>query len=164
MSSLSTHTSFFGKRHPISISRLMSGMIVEFSYSKIKNGVSVNSRYVVMIVDPKFKRPQDKEYFTHAISLDVAPRAAIVEVAYKSGITDVGGELQSKRVCAEHVLVEGTSRDFYQEYVSQLISGQGKGSYRTFKTLRINSIQLIDYIFPDYIDYYDPITGELDKK
>ena len=156
MSNLSTHTSFFGKRTPIPMSRLEPGMIVEFSYSKIKKGAPINSRYAVMIVDPRLRRPQDKEDHTHAISLEVAPRAAIVEIAYRSGITDVSGDLQTKRVCAEHLLVEGTTREFYQEHIIKLIAGQGKGSYRTFKTLRITNIQLIDYIFPDYIEYHDP--------
>ena len=121
MSSLSTHLSFFGKRHSIPLSKLEAGMIVEFSYSKIKKGVPVKSRYTVLIVDPRFRRPQDKEDFTHAISLEVAPRAALLDIATLSGITDVSGDLQTKRVCAEHLLVEGTSREFYQEHIIKLI-------------------------------------------
>ena len=58
-------------------------------------------------------------------------------------------------VYADKLLVEGSSREFYQSTVAGLISGQGKGSYRTFKTLKIQGIYLIDYSFPDSINYID---------
>ena len=170
MSSLSTHRNFFGKRWIIGISELQPGMIVEFSYRKAakqrKTGptdITTTSRYTVMIVDPRFRRIQDKEDFTHAINLDVAPRAAILDIARRTGSTIANSQLQARKVDAEKLLVEGQPRQFYQNAIIQLITGQGKGSYRTFKTQRIQGIQLIDYRFPDSIDYYDPNELEDDE-
>tara|TARA_R110001592_G_scaffold110799_1_gene307456 strand:+ start:69 stop:563 length:495 start_codon:yes stop_codon:yes gene_type:complete len=156
MSKLSTHISFFGKRYPITINDLLPGMIVEFTYRKTSLGKPETKRYTVMIVDPKFKRPQDREDFTHAVNLDAAPRAALLDIARRTGATMANSNLQARMVYADKLLVEGQPRQFYQNSISQLISSQGKGSYRTFKTLKIQGIQLIDYSFPKSIDYYDP--------
>ena len=112
-----------------------------------------------MVVDPSFKRPQDKEFFTHAINLDVAPRAAILDIAREAGSTRANSKLEARKVDAEKLLVEGQPRQFYQQTVADLITGKGKGSYRTFKTLKIQSMQIIDYRFPDDIDFFD--TTEL---
>ena len=155
MSSLATHRSFFGSKYNISISDLQPGMIVEFTYHKDSVGKPETKRYTVMVVDPKFKRPQDKENFTHAINLDIAPRAAIIDLAKKTGSTRANGKLEVRKVNAEKLLVEGQPRQFYQSSIANLVSGKGKGSYRTFKTLRIQSLQIIDYKFPDDIDFYD---------
>jgi len=159
MSRLSTHRSFFGKRYPISRNDLQPGMIVEFTYTKDSVGKPTTKRYTVMIVDPSFKRPQDRENFTHAINLDIAPRAAILDIAKKAGSTRANSKLEARKVDAEKLLVEGQPRQFYQQTVADLIKGQGKGSYRTFKTLKIQSLQIIDYKFPDSIVFYD--TDEL---
>ena len=85
MSNIASHKSFFGKRYPISAKELQSGMIVEFSYRKTSVGKPETKRYTVMIVDPSYKRSQDKEPFTHAINLDIAPRAAILDLARTTG-------------------------------------------------------------------------------
>ena len=159
MSKLSTHRSFFGRKYPISRNELQPGMIVEFSYTKDSSGKSETKRYTVMVVDPSFKRPQDKEFFTHAINLDVAPRAAILDIAREAGSTRANSKLEARKVDAEKLLVEGQPRQFYQQTVADLITGKGKGSYRTFKTLKIQSMQIIDYRFPDDIDFFD--TTEL---
>ena len=159
MSKLSTHRSFFGKRYPITKNELKPGMIVEFSYTKDSVGKPETKRYTVMIVDPSFKRPRDKENFTHAINLDVAPRAAILDIAKRAGSTLANSTLEVRKVDAEKLLVEGKPRQFYQQTIADLIQGKGKGSYRTFKTLKIQSLQIIDYRFPDDIIFYD--TEEL---
>mgnify|MGYP001303694626 FL=1 len=159
MSKLSSHRSFFGNRYSIAVSDLQSGMIVDFSYRKTSS--KETKRYTVMIVDPAYKRVQDKENFTHAINLDIAPRAAILDIARRTGATMANSRLEANMVYADKLLVEGQPREFFQSNIADLISGQGKGSYRTFKTLKIQGIQLIDYTFPDSIDYYDP--SELDE-
>ena len=155
MSKLSTHRSFFGSRYGIALSDLQPGMIVEFRYRKDSVGKPETKQYIVMIVDPMFKRPQDKENFTHAINLDIAPRAAILDIAKQTGSTRANSKLEARKVDAEKLLVEGRPRQFYQSTIANLVSGKGKGSYRTFKTLRIQSIQLIDYRFPDSVEFYD---------
>jgi len=161
MTKISTHISFLGSRYPISIGDLQPGMIVEFSYRKTSVGRPETKKYIVMVVDPRHRRIQDKEDFTHAINLDVAPRTAILDIARRTGATMANSNLEARMVYADKLLVEGQPRQFYQNSVAQLISGQGKGSYRTFKTLKIQGISLIDYTFPDSIDYYDP--SELDE-
>ena len=159
MSKLSTHRSFFGSRYTITLNDLQPGMIVEFSYRKDSIGKPETKLYTVMIVDPKFKRPQDKENFTHAINLDIAPRAAILDIARQTGSTRANSKLEARKVDADKLLVEGKPRQFYQSTIANLVSGKGKGSYRTFKTLRIQSLRLIDYKFPDSIEFFD--TDEL---
>ena len=165
MSRLSTHRPFFGKRYPISIADLQPGMIVEFSYRKIvkqkgpygRKDITQSKRYTVMIVDPAFKRAQDKQEYTHAINLEVAPRTAILDIARRSGATMANSQLEARMVFADKLIVEGTPRNFY------LISGQGKGSYRTFKTDKIMGVQLIDYNFPESIEWYPPEELEDDE-
>tara|TARA_R110000851_G_scaffold296961_2_gene452163 strand:+ start:2701 stop:3195 length:495 start_codon:yes stop_codon:yes gene_type:complete len=156
MSRLSTHISFFGSRYAITVNDLQPGMVVEFMYRKTSVGKPETKRYTAMIVDPKYRRPQDKEDFTHAINLDVAPRVAILDIARRTGATMANSNLEARMVYADKLLVEGGSRQFYQNSISQLISGNGKGSYRTFKTIKILQIQLIDYTFPNSIKFYDP--------
>ena len=156
MSKLTTHISFFGDRYPISVNDLLPGMIVQFTYKKEVNKKTVTKLYNVMIVDPRFRRVQDTQDFTHAINLEFAGRDAILDVARRTGATMANSYLQARRVYADKLLVEGQPRQFYQDTISQLISGKAKGSYRTFKTLRIMGVVLIDYIFPDTIDYIDP--------
>jgi len=117
MSKLSSHRSFFGKRYPISKNELQPGMIVEFTYTKDSVGKPTTKRYTVMIVDPSFKRPQDRENFTHAINLDIAPRAAILDIARKAGSTRANSKLEARKVDAEKLLVEGKPRQFYQQTV-----------------------------------------------
>jgi len=155
MTKLSTHRSFFGNKFPISVNDLQPGMVVDFSYRKTSVGRPETKRYIVMIVDPRFRRPKDKEDFTHAINLDFAPRASILEIARRTGCTTANGNLEARRIYADKLIVEGQPREFYQEQISNLISGQAKGSYRTFKTLKIQGVQLIDYIFPDSIEYFE---------
>lgn len=155
MTKLATHRAFFGNRYPISMIDLQAGMVVEFSYRKDSVGKPETKRYIVMIVDPKYKRLQDKEPFTHAINLDIASRTALLDIARRTGATMANSTLEARMVRADKLIVEGTSRDFYQKTISNLISGNGKGSYRTFKTAKIQSMQLIDYIFPKSIDHYD---------
>ena len=156
MSKLSTHRSFLGNKYPISVSELTPGMVVEFSYRKTSVGKPETKMYTVMIVDPRFRRSKDKEDFTHAINLDFCPRASILEIARRTGCTAANGNLQVRQINAEKLIVEGQPREFYQEQIIRLISQAGKGSYRTFKTLKIQGIKLVDYIFPDSIEYYDP--------
>ena len=155
MSNIASHKSFFGKRYPISAKELQSGMIVEFSYRKTSVGKPETMRYTVMIVDPSYKRSQDKEPFTHAINLDIAPRAAILDLARTTGATMANSTLEARMVYADKLLVEGQPREFYQTSIANLISGKGKSSYRTFKTVKLQGIQLIDYKFPDSIDYIE---------
>ena len=156
MSKLSTHRAFFGSKFSISPIDLEPGMIVEFSYTKKSKKKAETKRYIVMIVDPAYKRPQDKEEFTHALNLEFAPRTAILELAKQTGCTLSNSNLLARKVFAEKLIVEGTSRQFYQNKISEIISGQGKGSYRTFKTNKLFNIQLIDYIFPRSIEYFEP--------
>ena len=139
---------------------MQPGMIVSFTYTKDSRGKVETKRYHVMVVDPSFKRPgRDKEHFTHAVNLDIAPRGAILDIARSTGSTLANSKLEARKVDAEKLLVEGQPRQFYQQTVADLITGQGKGSYRTFKTQKIQAIQLIDYTFPDEIDFFD--TTEL---
>ena len=63
--------------------------------------------------------------------------------------------LEARMVYADKLLVEGQPREFYQTSIANLISGKGKSSYRTFKTVKLQGIQLIDYKFPDSIDYIE---------
>tara|TARA_R110000744_G_scaffold193849_2_gene312657 strand:- start:497 stop:991 length:495 start_codon:yes stop_codon:yes gene_type:complete len=161
MSNLASHKPHMGESYPIGITDLQPGMIVEFSYRKDSVGAPAVKRYTVMVVDPKFKRPQDKEYFTHAINLDIASRNVILELAKKTGSTVANSNLQYRKVYAEKLIVEGQPRQFYQKTISGLITGSGKGSYRTFKTLKIQNLILYNYQFPENINHYDPT--ELDE-
>ncbi len=142
-----------GKKFPISSAELQPGMVVEFSYRKDSVGKPETKNYTVMIVDPSFKRPQDKEPFTHAVNLAIAPRAALIAIAKKTGTTIANGNLKARRIDAEKLIVEGQPRQFYQSTISNLIKGSGKGSYRTFKTKRLQGISLIDYTFPSDIQF-----------
>ena len=164
MSKLSTHTSFFGNRYPVSVNDLAPGMIVQFSYRKGVGNKTQTKNYTVMIVDPRFRRVQDKEDYTHAISLEYASRDAILDIARKTGATMANSYLEARKVYVDKLLVEGQPREFYQESVSSLIAGKGKGSYRTFKTLRIQGVQLIDYIFPKSIDHYDAEASDGERR
>lgn len=161
MSSIASHIAFFGHRYPISKTDLQPGMIVEFTYRKDSVGTPQVKKYTVMIVDPSFKRARDKEYFTHAVNLEFANRSQIIGIAKKTGATIANSTLQARKVNAEKLIVEGAPREFYQQSISGLLTGAAKSSYRTFKTERLQSIQLIDYKFPENIDYYDP--EELDE-
>jgi len=156
MSKLSTHMPFIGKKFSISIDELEPGMIVDFGYQKDSVGAPENKKYTVMIVDPSFKRPQDKENFTHALNLDVASRASILEIAKTTGSTLANSNLLARKVNAEKLIVEGQPRQFYQQSISKLLTGGGKGSYRTFKTSRLKGIHLIDYTFPQEVVYISP--------
>jgi|TARA_R110001592_G_scaffold352183_2_gene649814 hypothetical protein len=155
MNRLGTHTPFFANRFSINISDLKAGMIVDFRYTKTSVGKPETKRYTVMIVDPSYKRSQDKEPFTHAINLDIASRNDILSIARTTGATMANSTLEARMVYADKLLVEGAPREFYQSSIANLITGQGKGSYRTFKTSKLQSIQLIDYTFPDSIDYIE---------
>jgi len=149
-----------GERYPISVNDLQPGMIVDFNYRKDSVGQPSVNKYTVMIVDPSFKRPQDKEPFTHAINLDIAPRSAIVEIAKRTGSTIANHSLPARKVFAEKLIVEGQPRQFYQATISNLIKGSGKGSYRTFKTQRIQGLILYNYKFPADVDHFN--QDELD--
>jgi len=161
MSSLTTHRAHMAGSYPIGVSDLQPGMIVEFTYKKDSVGSPEVKRYTVMVVDPKFKRTQDKEDFTHAINLDVAPRSAIIELAKRTGSTIANSDLQYRKVFAEKLIVEGQPRQFYQKAIAGLIQGSGKNSYRTFKTKRIQNLKLYNYLFPENINHFDP--SELDE-
>lgn len=146
---------------PIGVDQLQPGMIIQFLYRKDSVGKPETKQYTTMIVDPKFKRPQDKEHFTHALNLEVASHNTIVEIARQTGSTIANSELQFRKVFAEKLIVEGKPREFYQKSIADLLQGPAKGSYRTFKTSRIRSIKLYNYLFPEDINYYDP--EELDE-
>ena len=156
MSKLSTHKSFFLNRYPLSINDVQPGMIIEFSYRKTSVGKPETKRYTVMVVDPSYKRVKDKEPFTHAINLEIASRNDLLDIARSTGATMANSILEARRVYADKLLVEGVPREFYQNTIVNLITGPGKGSYRTFKTGKIQNLQLIDYSFPDDIEYFDP--------
>ena len=155
MSKLASHRAFFGNKYPISINNLQPGMIVEFSYRKTSVGKPETKRYTVMVVDPSYKRVKDKEPFTHAINLDVASRNVLLDIARQTRATMANSALEARRVYADKLLTEGQPREFYQSTIADMIKGDGKGSYRTFKTSEIRGLTLIDYIFPDNIEYFD---------
>tara|TARA_B100001564_G_C20351188_1_gene539009 strand:+ start:142 stop:636 length:495 start_codon:yes stop_codon:yes gene_type:complete len=161
MNNIVSHRPHMDGSYPLGVNDLQPGMIVEFTYKKDSVGQPTVKRYTVMIVDPRFRRPQDKEDFTHAINLDIAPRNAIVELAKKTGSTIANSNLQYRKVFAEKLIVEGEPRQFYQKTIAGLIQGSGKGSYRTFKTQRIQNLVLYNYLFPEHINHYDP--SELDE-
>lgn len=163
MSNLTSHNAFINGSYPIPVNDLQPGMIVTFTYRKDSVGQPVVKRYTVMIVDPRFRRVQDTEDFTHAINLEIAPRTAIIELAKKTGSTIANSNLQYRKVFAEKLIVEGQPRQFYQKSIANLIKGSGKGSYRTFKTKRIQSLILHDYLFPDYITHYAPSELDTDE-
>ena len=94
MSSIVSHKPHMGGSYPIPLNDLQPGMVVEFTYRKDSVGQPEVKRYTVMIVDPQFRRPQDKEDFTHAINLEVAPRSIIVELAKQTGSTFANSNLQ----------------------------------------------------------------------
>tara|TARA_R100000030_G_scaffold93383_1_gene79475 strand:+ start:81 stop:569 length:489 start_codon:yes stop_codon:yes gene_type:complete len=156
MSKIATHRSFFGNRYPISINDLQPGMFVEFSYKKTSVGTPETKKYTVMIVDPSYKRVRDKEPFTHAVNLDIASRNVILDIARRTGSTLANSNMLARRIYADKLLTEGQPREFYQSSIADMIKTQGKGSYRTFKTGKIQGLVLIDYIFPDNIEYLDP--------
>jgi len=145
-----------GSKYSITINDLVPGMIVEFSYKKDSVGPPEIKQYTVMIVDPTFRRPQDIEAMTHAINLDVAPRSALLEIARKTGTTIANSNLQARRVLAEKIVGAGAPRQFYQSAIAGMLRGPGKGSYRTYKTARIKGLKLIDYKFPQEIDFTNP--------
>ena len=161
MSKLTTHISFFGKRYPVTINDLTPGMMVQFSYAKKVGKNTQNKVYTVMIVDPRFRRPQDKEDYTHAVSLEFASRDAILDIARTTGATMANSSLEVRKVYVDKLIVEGQPRQFYQKVIADLIQGSGKNSYRTFKTKRIQNLKLYNYLFPENINHFDP--SELDE-
>jgi len=164
MSNIVSHKPHMGASYPITLNDLLPGMIVEFTYRKDSVGQPEVKRYTVMIVDPQFRRPQDKEDFTHAINLAIAPRSAIVKLAKQTGSTYANSNLLYRQVYAEKLIVEGQPRQFYQKAIAGLIKGPGKNSYRTFKTRRIQNLVLYNYGFPEYITHTDPANLSDDKQ
>jgi len=164
MSNLTSHKPHMAGSWPITLNDLQPGMVVEFSYRKDSVGQPQVKKYTVMIVDPKFRRPQDKEDFTHAINLEVAPRVVLIELAKTTGSTLANSNLEARQVYAEKLIVEGQPRQFYQKTIAGLIKGSGKGSYRTFKTRRIQNLILYNYRFPEYIQHYNPSELDNDEK
>ena len=106
---------------------LTKGMIVRMRYKKL-DGKS--KEYWVLILQPRWKGPTDKNYLIHALNLDVLPTADLFRLAEETGVIGSRSLLANRRLDIDKLQLDMSSRRFYNSNLKNVkILGS---AYRTY--------------------------------
>ena len=126
----------------INLNALTKGMIVRMRYKKL-DGKS--KEYWVLILQPRWKGPTDKNYLIHALNLDVLPTAELFRLAEETGVIGSRSLWANRRLDIDKLQLDMSSRRFYN---SNLKNAKILGSaYRTYLFNNVVSVRICDYDF-----------------
>ena len=126
----------------INTNALTKGMIIRMRYKKL-DGKS--KEYWVLILQPRWKGPTDKNYLIHALNLDVLPTAELFKLAEEIGVIGSKSLWADRRLDIEKLQLDMSSRRFYN---TNLKNAKILGSaYRTYLVNNVVSVRVCDYDF-----------------
>ena len=126
----------------INTNALTKGMIVRMRYKQL-DGKS--KEYWVLILQPKWRGPGDKNYLIHALNLDALPTSELIKLAEETGVIGSKSLWVNRRLDIEKLQLDMSSRQFYN---SNLKNAKLLGSaYRTYLFDNVVSIRVCDYNF-----------------
>ena len=121
---------------------LTKGMVVRMRYKKL-DGKS--KEYWVLILQPRWKGPGDKNYLVHALNLDMIPVTEFYRLAEETGVVGSRSLWTNKRLDIDKLQLDMSSRRFYNSNLKNVkILGS---SYRTYLFDNVVSIRVCDYDF-----------------
>ena len=104
-----------------------------------------SKEYWVLILQPRWKGPTDKNYLIHALNLDVLPTAELFKLAEETGVIGSKSLWADRRLDIEKLQLDMSSRRFYN---ANLKNAKILGSaYRTYLVNNVVSVRVCDYDF-----------------
>ena len=129
---------------------LTKGMIVRMRYKKL-DGKS--KEYWVLILQPRWKGPTDKNYLIHALNLDVLPTAELFRLAEETGVIGSRSLWTNRHLDIDKLKLDMSSRRFYNSNLKNVkILGS---AYRTYLFDNVVSVRVCDY---DYGSSFEDIV------
>ena len=142
MAYLSQHIGNILQEAPLNTPALTKGMIVRMRYKKL-DGKS--KEYWVLILQPRYKGPSDKNYLIHALNLDVLPTTELFKLAEETGIVGSRSLWLNRRLDIDKLQLDMSSRRFYNSNLKNIkILGS---AYRTYLFDNVVSVRVCDYDF-----------------
>ena len=150
MAYLSQHIRNVLQEAAINIIALTKGMIVRMRYKKL-DGKS--KEYWVLILQPRWKGPTDKNYLIHALNLDVLPTAELFRLAEETGVIGSRSLWTNRHLDIDKLKLDMSSRRFYNSNLKNVkILGS---AYRTYLFDNVVSVRVCDY---DYGSSFEDIV------
>lgn len=149
------------RRIPYNIKKAQKGMIFEVWYKDLNNEVN---KYYILILNPKYRFPGEKEWKIHAIKLNHFPVTALNLLAETYGIKFIPLLQRFKMLDVTKFVQEVSSQRFYRSEIKMLM--KRFPSYRTFFYDKFVKSNLVDYKYDDKIEkkylteYIEPTTPE----
>jgi hypothetical protein len=135
---------------PLNTTALTKGMIVRMRYKKL-DGKS--KEYWVLILQPRWKGPTDKNYLIHALNLDVLPTTELFKLAEETGVIGSRSLWANRRLDIDKLQLDMSSRRFYNSNLKNVkILGS---AYRTYLFNNVVSVRICDY---DYGSSFEDIV------
>ena len=104
-----------------------------------------SKEYWVLILQPRWRGPGDKNYLIHALNLDALPISEFLKLAEETGVIGSKSLWVNRRLDIEKLQLDMSSRQFYN---SNLKNAKLLGSaYRTYLFDNVVSIRVCDYNF-----------------
>ena len=134
----------------INTNALTKGMIVRMRYKKL-DGKS--KEYWILILQPKWKGPTDKNYLIHALNLDVLPTTELFKLAEETGVIGSRSLWTNRHLDIDKLKLDMSSRRFYNSNLKNVkILGS---AYRTYLFNNVVSVRICDY---DYGSSFEDIV------
>ena len=150
MAYLPQHTQNVLQEAAINTNALTKGMIVRMRYKKL-DGKS--KEYWVLILQPRWKGPTDKNYLIHALNLDVLPTAELFRLAEETGVIGSRSLWTNRHLDIDKLKLDMSSRRFYNSNLKNVkILGS---AYRTYLFDNVVSVRVCDY---DYGSSFEDIV------
>lgn len=135
------------RHQPWNIKRAEKGMIMDVYYTN-KKGEQV--RHYILVLNPKYRYPGEKEWKLHAIKLNDFPEKALNKLAETYGITWVSSILKYRKMSVVKLVQEISSRRFYNQEIWKLMKKHP--AYRTYILDNFTKASVVDYKFDDVIE------------
>lgn len=135
------------KFEPWQIKRVEKGMILDAWYT---NDDGQTNRHYILVLNPRYRYPGEKEWKLHAIKLNKFPLKALNLLAETYGITWTRNIQRYRKMDVTKLVQQISSQRFYRQEVK--FTMKKFPSYRTYKLDNFTKVFVCDYKFPDAIE------------
>lgn len=145
---LSQHSSNITRIIPFSIRRMEKGMIIRVTYTTIDHGTN---RYMLLVLNPKYKFPGETDFKLHGLSLDHFPVKHLNDLAMHYGIRYIPNLQRFKQVDIPKMNQNMSSLRFYTHAIKSKVTDK-YDCYRTMFITSFKKAEIVEYKFEDRVE------------
>jgi hypothetical protein len=148
MGFLSQHSTNIKRIIPFSIRRVEKGMIVRVTYTTLDHGTN---KYMLLILNPKYKFPGEDSFKLHGLSLDHFPVNNLNNLSMHYGIKYIPNLQLFKKVDIPKMQQNMSSQRFYTHAIKNKITDKFD-CYRTMFVTSFKKAEIVEYKFSDEVE------------